>query len=221
MASKKEKIKKNGLSKIGLLFLLYNVHLSHLCKKFNRQNILTYRNIIEGKSKRIEIGPLVELCKFLNVSSDTVFDAFSPQDMCVVYIQNKDIWIDFDLYIFLRSTEIVIDEFNEDETSVFHYLNFDKISEKQFDRFGNKYLIERAKRSKLINSSRLRLINNYITQETKELLLKETYVYISNFLSPDEFEENAKPGGYKGLVGAIKDYMDFINKKGENKNLNN
>ena len=194
MASKKEKIKKNGLSKIGLLFLLYNVHLSHLCKKFNRQNILTYRNIIEGKSKRIEIGPLVELCKFLNVSSDTVFDAFSPQDMCVVYIQNKDIWIDFDLYIFLRSTEIVIDEFNEDETSVFHYLNFDKISEKQFDRFGNKYLIERAKRSKLINSSRLRLINNYITQETKELLLKETYVYISNFLSPDEFEENAKPG---------------------------
>lgn len=213
MVRKREEAKEKALSKIGLLFLLYNVHPSYLCKVFQRKNLLTYRDIIEGKAKRIEKDPLAELCNFLNVSSGTILDAILHQDICKVYISNKAIWIDFDLYIFLRSTGIVVDQFNESETSVIHYLNYEKISEKQLDRFGIKYLVEKAKKSKLINSSRLRLIKNYISPETKELLLKETYVYISNFLNPKEFEANIKPGGYKDLVKAINDYMNFINSK--------
>ena len=220
MVIEEGRIQGSKLSKVGLLFRLYNIHPSYLCDVFNRERLLTYSDIINGKAKRIEKEPLAELCNFLNVSSATVLDAIAPQRRCEVYISDKDVWIEFGLYIYLRSTGIVIDQFNEEKNSVIHVINFYKVSELNYNKEGTSYLIKRAKKNKLINSSKLRLINNRIAPKTKELLLKEIYVYISKYLTPEEFEENTKEGSYKDLVISIMDYMNFIQSKTSNKKEN-
>lgn len=221
MVKKEEKIQSCSLSKVDLLFRLYNIHPSYLCKIFNRERLLTYMDIINGKAKRIEKEPLIELCNFLNVSSATVLDAIAPQKRCEVYISNVDVWMDFGLYIFLRSTGIVVDQFNEEKNSVIHLLNFTKISELKFNNDGIPYLIKKAKKRKLINSSKLRLINNRISPKTKELLLKETYVYISKYLTSEEFEANIKEGSYKELVASIIDFMGGIQNNSSTKGEGN
>ena len=114
----------------------------------------------------------------------------------------------------------MIDQFNEEKNSVIHVINFYKVSELNYNKEGTSYLIKRAKKNKLINSSKLRLINNRIAPKTKELLLKEIYVYISKYLTPEEFEENTKEGSYKDLVISIMDYMNFIQSKTSNKKEN-
>lgn len=203
MKKKDKNTQENRLTKAQLLFYLYNIHLSYLSEIYHKDYFLPYRGIVERTAKRIEREPLEELCNFLNVSTSTILEGVSQDNIGQVYISNKDIFIDFDLYLFLRSTKIVVDQFNEDKTSIIHNLNFSKISENKFDSLGIDYLIKKAKSSKLIESSRLRLINNRIRPETKDMFAKEVYRYISKYVTQDEFKEKAKTPSYKKIIDSM------------------
>ena len=203
MKKKDKNTQGSSYTKAQLLFYLYNIHLSYLSEIYHKDYFLPYRGIVERTAKRIEREPLEELCNFLNVSTSAILEGVSEDNIGQVYISNKDIFIDFDLYLFLRSTKIVVDQFNESKTSIIHDFNFSKISENKFDSLGIDYLIKKAKSSKLIESSRLRLINNRIRPETKDMFAKEVYRYISKFVTKDEFKEKAKTPSYKKIIDSV------------------
>lgn len=203
MQKKSIESETSSLTKVQLLFYLYNIHLSYLCEVYKTKYVLPYRGIVERTAKRIEREPLEELCNFLNVSTSTILEDVSSDNIGQVYISNKDLWIDFDLYIYLRSTNVVVDHFDENKSSIIHDINFSKISEQRFELYETPYLIQKANSSKLIESSRLRLVNNRIRPETKNMYAIEVYRYISKYLTLEEFKEKAKTPSYKKIIESI------------------
>lgn len=191
---------KDKYTKIDLLLFLYNIPVTDISTKFNKDR-RKYIPIIDGSYQRIEKDTVSDLCRFLNISVDAALDGITKDGACCVYIANKDMWIYFDEYILLRSTEVVVDYYDQEKGEVLHNFNYEVVNQKLIEEEGISYLIRVAKERPLTNSSLLRLLRRYnYTTDNKITYYKLIKPYLLHFLTEEEIEEKAKGSNYKELV---------------------
>lgn len=194
---------KDKYTKIDLLLFLYNIPVTDISSKFNKDR-RKYIPIIDGSYQRIEKDTVSDLCRFLNISVDTALDGITEEGACCVYITNQNMWIYFDEYILFRSTEVVVDNYNQEKGEVTHNFNFDVVNQKLIDEGGISYLVKVAKDRPLVNSSLLRLLRRYnYTTDNKTTYYKLIKPYLLHFLTEGEIEEKAKGSNYKELVKEV------------------
>ncbi len=191
---------RENYTKIGLLLFIYNITPSEI-STFTNKDRRKYVPIIDGIYQRIEKDLVMDLCKFLNVTVDTVLDGLYKVDSGRVYISNKDILIPFNEYIFFRYTEIVVDTYDQEKGEVIHNLNFDVVNEELFNKEGISYLLKVSKDRQLLNTNVLRLLSrtNYAT-DNKLAYYKAIKPYLLKFLTEEEIENNAKGSAYKEFI---------------------
>ncbi len=205
---------KKKLTKVGLLFLLYNVPLTKMKELFNNDT-RKYKAIVDNTYQSIDRDILDNFCSFLNVSSSLVLDTSSNNDSSRIYIGNKEdnngFWMKFDTYIYLRSKRIIIDHYNEDESSIIHEINYEYIDKERFDKEGIPYLLNEADLYPLINPTHLRINNTEIKKQV--MINYEYYIhdYLRKFMSEEEIKESAKGLKYKEIVDIINEYIKDMN----------
>ena len=207
---------KKKLTKVGLLFLLYNVPLTKMKELFNNDT-RKYKAIVDNTYQSIDRDILDNFCSFLNVSSSLVLDTSFNNDSSRIYIGNKEdnngFWMKFDTYIYLRSKRIIIDHYNKDESSIIHEINYEYIDKERFNKEGILYLLNEADLYPLINPTRLRINNTEIKKQV--MINYEYYIhdYLRKFMSEEEIKESAKGLKYKEIVDIINEYIKDINKE--------
>lgn len=138
-------VSKANYTKAGLMLYLNDISFSFVAELFERKEVKRkYKLIFEGNYQRIDLSVLKNICEFLNVTPGVILDGIANNDIEKVYIKNINTWIDFDVYILLRSNGILEDAFKKEGKMIEHNVSFKKVSEALYNRNGINGLIRIA-----------------------------------------------------------------------------
>lgn len=206
-------MKKEQLTKVGLMLFLYHIPTSYLGILFNCDE-RQFKPMIENTCKSYKRDVIHNLATFLGVSAGTIMENTNEDDGGFVYLSNVKMWIEFKYYIYFRSVNLVTDYLDSKRKKVIHKLNFDFILNTK-NRKNINYLLELANNLPLINSSKLRLYNGDTYSYDQEQYTKLIYPYISEFVSNEDIGKRAEGKIYKEIVKALAEYSkdeEVINK---------
>ena len=138
-------VSKTKYTKAELMLFLYDIPFSFVAKLFEREEVKRkYKLLFKGNYQRVDLNVLKNICSFLNVTTGVVLDGAIKNDVAKVYIKNINAWIDFDVYILLRSTGMVEDVFVKEVKTIEHNVLFEYVSYSVYERIGFNSLIKYA-----------------------------------------------------------------------------
>lgn len=208
-------MKKRKLTKVGLLLFLYHIPNSFLGDLFECDE-RQFKPIIENTCKSYKPNIIRNLCSFLGITAGTLIESANDEDEGEIFISNINKWIDFGLYIYLRSTGVVIDYLDETNKKVIHDVSMPKIGD-ETKKDNIDYLILVANEQELINSSDLKLYNKQVYDYNQKDYVKLIQPYLSKYVTNKEFVDRARGKIYKKVVSsttletikkAIEEYMN-------------
>ena len=182
---------KENYTKARLLLFLYGVSIPFVAETYNqKEQSRKYNSFFDGDYKRIDLDILNKICLFLNVSTGTVLDGLAKKDSAKVYLKDINLWIDFDLYILLRSNGFIVDSYNKEHNCIDHLVLSNEESKKLYERGGIKTLKRYSLlvNRKLTNPKDIVILNLDTYCHTKEKYFNLIKPYLSNFLNEDEIE---------------------------------